>query len=44
MDEVLWSTRITMTDAEKQQFIRKHLRNMTLAIDDEGNVSLELKK
>lgn len=44
MDEVLWTTRISMTDSEKQQFIRKHIRNMSLVIDSEGNVSLELKK
>ena len=44
MDEVLWTTRISMTDSEKQQFIRKHIRNMSLTIDSEGNVSLELKK
>lgn len=43
-DNALHATRISMTPAERQQFYEKHIRQMSLAIDPEGNVTLELKR
>lgn len=43
-DNALHATRISMTPAERQQFYEKHIRQMSLAIDPEGNVKLELKR
>lgn len=44
MEEALRATRISMSTAEQRQFIERHIRNMQLMIDDEGNVSFELKR
>jgi len=44
LEKALYTTRIDMTPAAKRQFIDKHIRPMKLLIDDQGNVSLELKK
>ncbi len=44
LDESLKATRIYMSPAERSQFFDKHIRNMTLVIDENGNVSLELKR
>ena len=33
-----------MSAAERKQFYEKHIRNMSLVIDDDGNVSIELKR
>ena len=30
--------------AERRQFYEKHIRHMTLTIDENGNVSIELKR
>ena len=35
---------IEMSPAERKQFYEKHIRNMTLAIDENGNVTIELKR
>lgn len=43
-DDALRSTRISMTPAERQQFYEKHIRQMSLVIDPEGNVKIELKR
>ena len=43
-DDALRTTRISMTAAERQQFYEKHIRQMGLVIDPEGNVKLELKR
>ncbi|MBR3383568.1 MAG: hypothetical protein IKG85_11120 [Clostridia bacterium] len=43
-DSALAYTRITMTPAEKNQFFEKYLRQMYVSIDDDGNVSIELKR
>ena len=44
LEQALWNTHITMTDSEKKQFLQKHLRNMALSIDGDGNVTLDLKR
>jgi hypothetical protein len=43
-DEALRATRVTLSPAERHQFYDKHIKGMTLSIDPEGNVSLELKR
>lgn len=43
MEEVYRSTRVNMTDAEKQQFIDKYIKPMNLVIDKDGNISIKLK-
>ncbi len=43
-EAAILSTRVTMTSAEKQQFFDKHLRQMKLVLDEQGNASLELKR
>lgn len=43
-DAALRNTRIEMSPAERKQFYEKHIRNMTLAIDENGNVTIELKR
>lgn len=44
LDEALRSTRVSMTTSERRQFYEKHIKGMRLVIDEEGNVSIELKK
>ena len=44
LDNALTATRIDMKPAERRQFYDKYIRNMKLAIDDEGNVTLELNR
>ena len=41
-DAALRNTRIEMSPAERRQFYEKHIRHMTLTIDENGNVSIEL--
>ena len=43
-DAALRNTRIEMSPAERRQFYEKHIRHMTLTIDENGNVSVELKR
>ena len=43
-DAALRNTRIEMSSAERRQFYEKHIRHMTLTIDENGNVSIELKR
>lgn len=43
LEDVLRTTRVTMSDTEKRQFLDKYIRPMQLKIDDDGNVSIELK-
>ena len=38
LDAALRNTRIEMSPAERKQFYEKHIRNMTLVIDQNGNV------
>ena len=44
LDEALRSTRVSMTTSERRQFYDKHIKGMGLAIDEEGNVRIELKR
>ena len=44
LDAALRNTRLEMSAAERKQFYEKHIRNMSLVIDDDGNVSIELKR
>ena len=44
LDEALRATRLTMSPAERRQFFEKYIRQMSLAIDADGNVSIELKR
>ena len=43
-DEALRNARIEMSRAERRQFFDKYIRSMSLRIDEEGNVSVELKR
>lgn len=43
LEDVLRTARVTMSDTEKRQFLDKYIRPMQLKIDDDGNVSIELK-
>lgn len=43
-DRALWETHIELTPEAKCQFYDKYIRNMTVLIDEEGNVSLALNK
>lgn len=43
-DAALRNTRIEMSPAERRQFYEKHIRHMTLTIDENGNASIELKR
>lgn len=43
-DAALRNTRIEMSQAERRQFFDKYIRSMSLHIDEEGNVSVELKR
>ena len=43
-DEALRATRLTMPPDERRQFYERHIRQMRLVIDKDGNVSIELKK
>lgn len=43
MEEVYRTTRVKMSDAEKQQFYSKYIKPMHLVIGKDGNVSIELK-
>lgn len=40
----LANTRIEMSAAERRQFFERHIRHMTLSIDENGDVNLELKR
>ncbi len=40
----LANTRIEMSDAERRQFFERHIRHMTLNINENGDVNLELKR
>lgn len=44
LDAAMAATRITMTQAEKRQFYDKHIKQMKLVIDENGNTTIELKK
>ncbi len=44
LDAAISATRITMTTQEKRQFYDKHIRQMKLVIDPNGNVSIELRR
>lgn len=44
LDAAVTATRIEMSVQERRRFYDKHIRNMSLVIDDEGNVSIELRK
>ncbi len=43
-EEALCDTRIQMTMSERQQFYDKHIRQMRLVLDEDGNAKIELKK
>ena len=43
-DAALRNTRIEMSPAERRQFYEKHIKHMTLQIDENGNVGIELKR
>ncbi|NLZ36894.1 MAG: NYN domain-containing protein [Clostridiales bacterium] len=42
LNTAMTNTRIEMSPSERQQFYDKYIRNMTLHIDDEGYISVEL--
>lgn len=44
MDSVLRTTRIRMTNSEKQQFLDKYVRPMRILIGTDGEASIELKR
>ena len=44
LDAAITATRIDMSAHERQRFYDKHIRNMSLVIDDDGNASIELRK
>jgi len=44
LEAAITATRITMTPAEKRQFFDKHIKHMSLVIDPDGNVSVQLRK
>ena len=43
-EAALRSTRIKMSPAAKRQFFEKHIQQMKLIIDDNGNVTVELNQ
>lgn len=43
-DAALRNTRIEMSPSERKQFFERHIKHMTLQIDENGNVRLELKR
>ena len=43
LNDTLRSLRVYMNNSEKKQFIDRHLRTIQMRIDEEGNLSLELK-
>lgn len=43
LDQALYSTRISMTPAERQQFYNKHLKGLQMSISDKGDVTLAVK-
>ena len=44
LDAAITATRITMTSQERRRFYDKHIRNMSLVIHENGDVSIELRK
>ena len=44
LDNAITATRIDMTEKEKARFYDKHIRNMSLVIHENGDVSIELKR
>lgn len=44
MEDVLKTTRISMEETEKSQFIAKYLKPMQLSIKGNGDVLLEINK
>ena len=43
LDAALLATRIDMSPAAKRQFFEKYIKRMSLVIDEDGNVSIELR-
>ena len=43
-DAALRNTRIEMSPSERKQFFERHIKHMTLQVDESGNVRLELKR
>ena len=43
-DAALRNTRIEMSPSERKQFFERHIKHMTLQIDESGNVRMELKR
>lgn len=44
LDAALEATRINMTAVERKQFYDRHIKQMKLEIDENGDVSFELKR
>ena len=44
LDAALEATRINMTAVERKQFYDRHIKQMKLEIDENGDVSIELKR
>ena len=42
MSHILQATRVTLSEEEKKQFYDKYIKSMRLAIDDNGDVHVEL--
>lgn len=43
LDSAIMSTRIEMNEEERKRFFNKHIKPMTVEIDDDGSVSFRLK-
>lgn len=43
LDEVYRTTRVSLSDAEQQQFYHKYVKPMHIVIDKDGNASIELR-
>jgi biotin-(acetyl-CoA carboxylase) ligase len=43
MDAAYRATRIVMTDAEQKQFFNKHIKPMAVDIDEDGNLTIQLR-
>ena len=44
LDDALLATRIEMSPVARRQFYEKYIKRISLAIDDKGNASLELRR
>ena len=43
MESAFRATRVVMSDAEQKQFFKKYIKHMVVDIDDDGNLTIQLK-